>query len=86
MLSQREREILSLSCLTTKQIARRLNLSWTTVQKYFANMKEKYGVKTRTRLLLEVIKSGELQIVDMGFFNMLGQYQEDLQVIDMRKE
>ena len=86
MLSEREREILSLACLSNKQIAKRLNLSWKTVQKQFANMKEKYGVKTRTRLLFEAIKAGELQKVDMGFFNMLGQYEQDLQIVDLKSE
>lgn len=86
MLSEREREILSLACLSNMQIARRLNLSWTTVQRAFSTMFEKYGVKNRTMLLLKAIKEGELQVVDMGFYNMLGQYQEDLQIVDLRKE
>lgn len=85
MLSQREREILSLACLSNKQIARRLNLSWKTVQRTFSTMFEKYGVKTRTKLLLEAIKSGELQVVDMGFWNPYGQYIEDKQIVDLRK-
>lgn len=85
-LSAREREILSLACLSNKQIAKRLNLSWRTVQRAFSTMFEKYEVNNRTKLLLKAIQAGELQIVDLGFFNMLGQYQEDLQIIDMRKE
>jgi DNA-binding NarL/FixJ family response regulator len=86
MLSEREREILSLVCLTNKQIARKIGLSWQTVQKVFANMKEKYGVKTRTKLLIEAIRAGEIQIVDCGFWNPYGQYIEDKQKIDLRKE
>lgn len=86
MLSEREREILSLACLSNRQIAKRLNLSWTTVQRAFSTMFEKYGVKNRTMLLLKAIKEGELQVIDMGFFNMLGQYQEDLQIVDLKSE
>lgn len=86
MLSEREREILSLACLSNRQIAKRLNLSWKTVQRAFSTMFEKYGVKNRTRLLLKAIKEGELQVIDMGFYNILGQYQEDLQIVDLRKE
>jgi hypothetical protein len=48
-------------------------------------MFEKYGVKNRTMLLLKAIKEGELQVIDMGFYNMLGQYKEDLQVVDLRR-
>lgn len=86
MLSDREREILSLACLSNKQIAKKLNISYKTVERYFANMLAKYNVKNRTMLLLKAIKDGELQVIDMGFFNMLGQYQEDLQIVDLRKE
>lgn len=86
MLSDREREILSLACLSNRQIAKKLNISWKTVQRAFSTMFEKYGVKNRTMLLLKAIKEGELQVIDMGFYNMLGQYQEDLQVVDLRRE
>lgn len=86
MLSEREREILSLACLSNRQIAKRLNLSWKTVQRAFSTMFEKYGVKNRTMLLLKAIKDGELQVIDMGFYNIMGQYQQDLQIVDLRKE
>ena len=86
MLSDREREILSLACLSNRQIAKKLKISWKTVQRSFSTMFEKYGVKNRTMLLLKAIKEGELQVIDMGFYNMLGQYQEDLQVVDLRRE
>lgn len=90
MLSEREKEILSLACLSNRQIAKRLNLSLLTIQRYFVNMYDKYGLnvksRTKTKLLFEAIKSGELQIVDCGFFNDYGQYIEDLQIVDLRKE
>lgn len=86
MLTEREREILSLACLTNKQIARKMGLSWQTVQRMFATMREKYGVKTRTKLLLEAIKSGEIKVIDCGFWNPYGQYIEDKQIVDLRKE
>lgn len=86
MLSNREREILSLACLSNKQIARKLGLDWKTVQKYFAAMREKYKVKNRTKLLFEAIKAGEIKVIDCGFWNPYGQYIEDKQVVDLRKE
>lgn len=86
MLSEREREILSLACLSNRQIAKRLNLSWKTVQRAFSTMFEKYGVKNRTMLLLKAVKAGELHKIDMGYWNLLGEYIPDWQYIDMRKE
>lgn len=84
-LSNREKEILSLSRLDSKDIANRLNLSWTTVQSYFANLKIKYGANTRVELVLKVLKSGDFQISDMGFWDDNGIYQEDLQIIEVIK-
>lgn len=86
MLSEREKEILSLACLSNREIARKLNITTGTVQRYFSDMFSKYKVKNRTMLLLKAIKEKELHIVDCGFFNYLGQYQEDLQIVDLRKE
>ena len=86
MLSDREREILSLACLSNRQIAKRLNMSWKTVQRCFSTMFEKYGVKNRTKLLIEAIKSGELQVIDCGFWNPYGQYIEDLQIVNLKSE
>lgn len=65
MLSDREREILSLACLSNRQIAKKLNISWTTVQRSFSTMFEKYGEKNRIMLLLKAIKDGEF--ADSGF-------------------
>lgn len=85
MLTEREREILTLACLTNKQIAKKLNISWKTVQRSFADMKAKYRVRTRTKLLLEAIKAGEVTTVDCGFWNPYGQYIEDIQIVDLKK-
>lgn len=86
MLSDREKEILALAGLSNREIAKLLHISTGTVQRCFSDMLTKYKVKNRTMLLLKAIKEKELHIVDMGFFNCLGVYQEDLQLIDMRKE
>lgn len=89
-LSEREKEILSLACLSNRQIAKKLNLSLLTIQRYFVNMYEKYGMNTKsrnkTKLLFEAIKAGELNVIDCGFWNSFGQYVEDLQIVDLRKE
>lgn len=86
MLSEREKEVLALAGLSNREIARLLHISTGTVQRCFSDMLAKYKVKNRTMLLLKAIKEKELHIVDCGFFNYLGQYQEDLQIVDLRKE
>lgn len=86
MLSQREREILSMACLSNKQIARRLNISYKTVERYFADMFAKTKTARRTELLLKAVEAGELHKIDMGYWNILGEYIPDWQYIDLRKE
>lgn len=85
MLSDREKEVLALAGLSNSEIARLLHISRGTVQRCFSDMLAKYKVKNRTMLLLKALKEGELHIVDMGYFNYLGQYQEDLQLVDLRR-
>lgn len=86
MLSEREREILSLACLSNKQIARRLNIDTKTVERNFANMFAKTHTARRTELLLKMIEAGELNKVDIGFWTSLGDYIPDWQIVDLRKE
>ena len=86
MLSEREREILSLACLSNKQIARRLNLSYKTVERCFADMFAKTHTARRTELLFKAIEAGELKKVDLGFWTPLGDYIPDIQIVDLRKE
>lgn len=86
MLSQREREILSLACLSNKQIAKRLNLDTKTIERHFANMFAKTHTARRTELLLKAIKAGDLNKIDMGFWDSEGNYTPDWQIVDLRKE
>lgn len=85
MLSDREREILSLACLSNKQIGLKLNLSPKTVERYFADMFAKTHTSRRTELLLRAIEGGELKAVDLGFWNDQGEYIPDIQQIDLRR-
>lgn len=62
MLSNREKEILSLAGLSDKQIAHKLNLSPATVKFMFAQMREKFNVQSRTKLLIEAMKTGEIDL------------------------
>ena len=86
MLSSREKEILSLACLSNKQIGLKLNLSAKTVERYFADMFAKTHTSRRTELLFKAIEAGELHRIDMGFFDKDGVYIPDIQIVDLRKE
>lgn len=86
MLSEREKEILSLACLSNKQIAKRLNISYKTVERYFADMFAKTHTARRTELLMKAIEAGELQKIDLGFWDVNDNYIPDWQIVDLRKE
>lgn len=86
MLSEREKEILSLACLSNKQIAKRLNISYKTVERYFADMFAKTHTARRTELLMKAIEAGELQKIDLGFWDVNDNYISDWQIVDLRKE
>ena len=85
MLTKREKRILSLVSLSTKQIAKKLNISPKTVELHFTHMFEKYGVNSRIKLLFEAVKTGDLKVIDCGFWNPYGQYIEDLRIVDLKK-
>lgn len=85
MLSNREKQILSLACLSNKQIGEVLNISSKTVERYFADMFLKTHTSRRTELLLRAIEGGELKTVDLGFWNEKNEYIPDIQLIDLRK-
>lgn len=85
MLSKREKQILSLVCLSNKQIGEVLNISSKTVERYFADMFAKTHTSRRTELLLRAIEGGELKAVDLGFWNDKNEYIPDIQLIDLRK-
>ena len=86
MLSSREKEILSLACLSNKQIGLKLNLSAKTVERYFADMFAKTHTSRRTELLFKAIEAGELHRIDMGFWDSENNYVSDIQIVDLRKE
>ena len=86
MLSDREREILSLACLSNKQIAKKLNVSYKTVERYFADMFAKTDTARRTELLMKAIEAGEITRIDLGFWTPLGDYIPDWRIVDLRKE
>lgn len=85
ILSAREKEILSLACLSNREIAKELSLSEETVKFMFSEMRSKLKVKNRTALVIKAIKLGELHIADMGFYDSSGIYTEDLQIMDLSK-
>ena len=86
ILSAREREVLSLACLSNEEIASRLNLTEGTIKFMFAEMRHKLKVKNRTALVIKAIQLGEIQIADMGFYTPLGDYIPDLQLVHLSGE
>ena len=60
-ISNREREVLRLICLTNPQIARRLGISIRTVKTYVRHLFEKLGCESRTGAAIKAIKEGIIQ-------------------------
>lgn len=64
ILTLREREVFELLILnkTTKEIAKKLNISEKTVRNHISNTMQKLGVKGRASAVVELIKLNELSI------------------------
>ncbi len=64
ILTTREKEVFDLLVLnqTTKDIARKLNISEKTVRNHISNVMQKLGVKGRSNAVVELIKLGEITI------------------------
>lgn len=86
MLSEREREILSLAALNNEEIGRKLHLSRWTVQRYFADMFKKTGCRNRTELVLKALKNNVIKSIDCGFWDESGQYKPDICEVNLYKE
>ena len=61
-LTERQKEALKLACFTNREIAKRLFLSSTTVDTHFNDMRNILGVRSKSALLIEGIRSGEINI------------------------
>jgi len=64
ILTPREKEIFHLLVknYSTKDIARKLNISEKTVRNHISNVMQKLGVNGRASAVVELIKLGELKI------------------------
>ena len=64
VLTKREKEVFELLILnkSTKDIAKELNISETTIRNHISNVMPKLGVKGRTQAVIELIKLGELSL------------------------
>ena len=87
-LTNRELEILKLSPQTNKVIAKRLVISVATVKTHFQNIFEKLETRDRIKALLRALKLKLFPIeeVDIGFWDEYGNYQENIELVDFRKE
>ena len=87
-LTNRELEILKLSPQTNKVIAKRLVISVATVKTHFQNIFEKLETRDRIKALLRALKLKLFPIeeVDIGFWDENGNYQENIELVDFRKE
>lgn len=61
-LTERQKEILRLACFTNREIAKRLFLAITTVAKHFNDMRGILGATSKSSLLIEGIRKGEINI------------------------
>lgn len=64
ILTKREHEIFKLliNNLSTKEIAKQLNISEKTVRNHISNTIQKLGSKGRSQAVVELIKIGEIKI------------------------
>ena len=64
ILTKREKEVFELliSNLTTKDIARLLNISEKTVRNHISNVMQKIGVKGRSSAVVELLKLNEISL------------------------
>ncbi len=64
LLTPREKEIFTLLIAnnTTKDIAKKLNISDKTVRNHISNVMQKLEVNTRYHAIIELIKLGELKL------------------------
>ena len=87
-LTNRELEVLKLSPQPNKVIAKRLVISVSTVKTHFQNIFEKLETRDRRIALLRALKLKLFPIeeVDIGFWDENGNYQENIELVDFRKE
>ena len=87
-LTARELEVLKLSPQPNKVIAKRLVISVATVKTHFQNIFEKLETRDRIKALLRALKLKLFPIeeVDIGFWDEYGNYQENIELVDFRKE
>lgn len=87
-LTARELEVLKLSPQPNKVIAKRLVISVATVKTHFQNIFEKLETRDRIKALLRALKLKLFPIeeVDIGFWDENGNYQENIELVDFRKE
>ena len=64
ILTKREKEVFELliSNLTTKDIARLLNISEKTVRNHISNVMQKLGVKGRASAVVELLRLNEISL------------------------
>ena len=87
-LTARELEVLKLASQPNKAIAKRLVISVSTVKTHFQNIFEKLETRDRIKALLRALKLKLFPIeeVDIGFWDENGNYQDNIELVDFRKE
>ena len=87
-LTKTEYKVLKLIGFSRKEIAKRLGVQLSTVQHHLTHLREKLCAKSMAQLAVIAITQGLLDIkeIDCGFWDPEGNYQEDKQIIDLRRE
>lgn len=86
MLSDTERKVLSMAALSDKDIAKRMHYAEKSIRCILTKINKKLGTKNRTMAIFKAILSGELKVVDIGFFDANGNYKPDYQLVNLRRE
>ena len=88
LLTKAEHKVLQLIGFSREEIAKHLGVELSTVQSHLANIRTKLGAKSMAQIAVIALTQGLLDIkeCDLGFWDKDGNYIEDKQVIDLRRE
>lgn len=64
-LTEREKQIISLLCLPTKEIANRLNVSIPTVKTHIINISNKLTTDNRASIIVKALKEKFIEVEDI---------------------
>ena len=87
-LTKAEYRVLRLIGFRRIQIAKKLGITLSTVQDHLTHIRQKLRVDSVTQAALMARSEGGLDVkeFDLGFWDKNGEYVEDWQIVDLKKE